>query len=116
MQAPTPPDARERPPAPAAFVRESLMRQDPEGYARTCEALADARPASVGNVTCGTLLVTGDEDVVAPPQSVRAMAEKFTGTRAAAAVVVFNRCGHWTPIERPQECMRELSAFLPAQR
>jgi 3-oxoadipate enol-lactonase len=116
MQASTSADTRERSPAAAAFVRESLMRQDPECYARSCEALADAKPAAVGNVACGTLLVTGDEDVVAPPQSVRAMAEKFTGSRAGAAVVVFNRCGHWTPIERPQDCMRELAAFLPAQR
>ncbi|MBV9151529.1 MAG: alpha/beta fold hydrolase, partial [Alphaproteobacteria bacterium] len=27
-------------PTAVAFVRESLMRQDPDGYARTCEALA----------------------------------------------------------------------------
>ena len=25
-----------------AYVRESLMRQYPDGYARTCDALADA--------------------------------------------------------------------------
>lgn len=116
VQASVSADTRERSPAAAAFVRESLMRQDPEGYARSCEALAEAQPAALGQVACNTLLVTGDEDAVAPPQSVRALAEKFIGTRAGAAVVVFNRCGHWTPIERPQECMRELAAFLPAQR
>ena len=47
------------------------MRQCPDGYARTCEALADAQPADVGAITCPTLLVTGDEDAVAPAQSVR---------------------------------------------
>jgi pimeloyl-ACP methyl ester carboxylesterase len=92
------------------------MRQDPEGYARNCEALADTKPAAVGSIQAPTLLVTGDEDVVAPPQSVRAMAEKFTGGRSGAQVVVLSRCGHWTPIERPQECMRELGAFLPSRR
>lgn len=116
VKASTSADSRERVPAAAAFVRESLMRQDPEGYARSCEALADAKPAAVANIQAPTLLVTGDEDVVAPPQSVRAMAEKFTGSRAGAQVVVYSRCGHWTPIERPQECMRELASFLPSQR
>jgi pimeloyl-ACP methyl ester carboxylesterase len=116
VQASTSADSRERSPAAAAFVRESLMRQDPQGYARSCEALADAKPADVARIECATLLVTGDEDVVAPPQAVRSMAEKFSGARGGARVVVLNRCGHWTPIERPQECARELNAFLPSQR
>ena len=29
-------------------------------------------------------------------------------------VVVLPRCGHWTPIERPEECQRELRDFLAA--
>ncbi|MDT7684288.1 MAG: hypothetical protein QOG57_4598, partial [Pseudonocardiales bacterium] len=33
---------RQRRPEVAAFVRELVMRQDPEGYARNCEALAAA--------------------------------------------------------------------------
>ena len=116
VNASTSADSRERFPAAAAFVRESLMRQDPEGYARSCEALADAKPGAVDRIEAPTLLVTGDEDVVAPPQAVRAMGEKFTGSRSGARVVVLGRCGHWTPIERPQECARELAAFLPSQR
>jgi pimeloyl-ACP methyl ester carboxylesterase len=116
MNAATSADSRQRSPAAAAFVRESLMRQDPEGYARNCEALADAKPAAVERIEAPTLLVSGDEDTVAPPQAVRAMAERLTGVKAGVRAVVLNRCGHWTPIERPDECMRELRGFLPAQR
>ena len=108
-------DSRQRCAAAAAFVRESLMRQDPDGYARNCEALADAKPAAVERIEAGTLLVTGDEDGVAPPQSVRVMAERFSGAKNMRSVVL-SRCGHWTPIERPDECARELREFLPAQR
>ena len=61
------------------------------------------------------LLVTGDEDGVAPPQSVRAFAEKLHSAKSTR-VVVLPRCGHWTPIERPEECARELRDFLAAQR
>jgi 3-oxoadipate enol-lactonase len=116
MNAATSADSRQRSPAAAAFVRESLMRQDPEGYAKSCECLADAKPAEVDRITAPTLLVIGDEDTVAPPQAVRAMAERLAGVKNGVRVVVLSRCGHWTPIERPEDCARELRAFLAAQR
>ena len=108
-------DTRERQPLAVAFVRESLMRQDGESYARSCEALAEAPAAAVERIEAPTLLVTGDEDGVAPPQSVRAMAERLHGVRSKR-VVVLPRCGHWSPIERSEECARELRAFLAEQR
>lgn len=116
MNGATSADSRQRTPAAAAFVRESLMRQDPEGYARSCECLAEAKAAEIARIAAPTLLVTGDEDTVAPPQAVRAMAERLTGVKGGVRVVVLNKCGHWTPIERPDECARELRAFLAAQR
>jgi 3-oxoadipate enol-lactonase len=108
-------DTRQRLPLAVAFVRESLMRQDAEAYARNCDALADAQAAAVQQCALPLLLVTGDEDGVAPPQAVRALAERFHSARSTR-VVVLPRCGHWTPIERPDECQRELRDFLSAQR
>ncbi len=112
LQAATSSDTRSNQPVAAAFVRELLMRQDPEGYARNCEALADAQPADVAQIRCRTLLVTGDEDQIAPPSSVRALGGMIEGAR----VVVFNRCGHWTPIERAAECSAELGSFYFGRR
>jgi pimeloyl-ACP methyl ester carboxylesterase len=108
-------DTRARLPLAVALVRESRMRQDPDGYARSCFALADAPAAAVEGIEAPVLLVTGDEDVVAPPQAVRAMAEKLHRARSVR-VVVLPRCGHWTPVERPEECARELRGFLEARR
>ena len=108
-------DTRQRSPLAVAFVRESLMRQDPDGYARTCDALAEAEPAAVERIEAPVLLVTGDEDGVAPPQQVRVFAEKLHAAKSAR-VVVLPRCGHWTPIERPEECARELRDFLAGVR
>jgi 3-oxoadipate enol-lactonase len=90
-----------------AFVRESLMAQDPDGYARSCEALAEMQPADISKIACPTLLVTGDEDVVSPPQSVRMMGQKIAGSR----VEVLRGCGHWTPAEKPDECIELLKRF-----
>jgi 3-oxoadipate enol-lactonase len=106
-------DTRQRLPVTVAFVRESLMRQDFDAYARSCEALADAQAAAVERIEAPVLLVTGDEDGVAPPQAVRAMADKLHGAKSTK-VVVLSRCGHWTPVERPEECQRELREFLAA--
>ena len=89
----------------------SLMRQCPDGYARTCEALADARAADVGGIACPTLLVTGDEDAIAPAQAVRQIGERIRGAR----VTVLPRCGHWTMVEKPEECDDLLRRFY-AQR
>jgi pimeloyl-ACP methyl ester carboxylesterase len=104
---------RENQPLAVAFVRESLMRQEGAAYASTCEALADAQPAAVDRIAAPVLLVTGEEDGVAPPQAVRSMAEKLHSARSTRSVVL-PRCGHWTPIERPEECRRELRDFLAA--
>ena len=108
-------DTRARQPLAVAFVRESLMRQDGESYARSCEALADTVAAAVERIEAPVLLVTGDEDAVAPPQAVRAMADRLHSARSVK-VVVLPRCGHWTPIERVDDCARELAAFIAAQR
>jgi len=105
-------ETRTRRPAAVAFVRESLMRQDPEGYARSCEALAQMGPADTSRIECPTLLVTGDEDVVAPPQAVRMMGERIAGSR----VEVLRGCGHWTPVEKPEECIGLLKRFLLERR
>lgn len=95
-------------PVATAFVRESHMRQDDEGFARTCEALANAQAADLRLIACPTLIVTGDEDAIGPPSVAQQIAERIKG----AKVKVLDRCGHWTPVERPVDCARLLSDFL----
>ena len=108
VQAATSGDTKANNPVAVALVRELLMRQDAEGYARTCEALAGAEAADVTRLACPVLLVTGDEDGVASPSNVRAMAEQINGARVA----ILNRCGHWATLERAAECSAALKEFL----
>lgn len=100
-------DTRIHQPAVAAFVRELVMRQDAEGYARTCEALAGAEAADLSAIRCPTLLVTGDEDGVAPPAAARKIAHGIAGAR----LEILHRCGHWTPLERAAEVNHALLNF-----
>ncbi len=101
-------DTKANQPVVAAFVRELVMRQPAEGYAQSCEALAAAAPADIERIRVPTLLVTGDEDAIAPPANVRAMQERIGGAR----MTVFNRCGHWTTLERAAECSAGLREFF----
>ncbi|HEY0837493.1 MAG TPA: alpha/beta hydrolase [Azospirillum sp.] len=90
-------DTRANQPVVAAFVRESVMRQCAEGYAKTCEALAGAEPADAARIRARTVLIAGDQDAVAPASVARTIADRMDG---AASVRVLNRCGHWIPLER----------------
>lgn len=91
-----------------AFIRELILRQDPEGYAGTCEALADAQAADVSKVTCPVLLLTGDEDAVAPPDAVKELGAKFTSSR----VEILGDCGHWTPLEQAAAVTNAMESFV----
>ncbi len=101
-------DSRAHNLAAVAFVRESLMRQDAAGYAMTCEALADARVADAARIQASTLLITGEDDAVAPPSIARHLADRIAGARAET----LPRTGHWTTIERAEEVNRRLLAHL----
>ncbi|MEX3897842.1 alpha/beta fold hydrolase [Paraburkholderia sp. BR10954] len=99
-------------PVTVALVRESVMRQSPEGYAQSCEALAGAQAAEVEKISVPTLLVTGDEDGVGQPAAVKAIGERVAGSK----VTVLSGCGHWTTFEKPAECAAELKAFYKSMQ
>jgi 3-oxoadipate enol-lactonase len=99
-------------PVTLALVRESVMRQAPEGYAQSCEALAGAQAAQIERIQVPTLLVTGDQDGVGKPDAVKAMGERIAG----AKVVVLSGCGHWTTFEKPVEATAELKRFYQGAR
>jgi len=99
-------------PAVLALVRECIMRQSPEGYAQSCEALATAQSAQVEQIRVPTLLVTGDQDGVAPPAAVALIADRISGSHR----VVYEGCGHWTTFEKSNRCLHELKSFHTSLR
>lgn len=95
-------------PVATACVREMVCAQDAEGYALSCLALSEANAADVSRLTCPTLLVTGDEDKVAPPANVEALADSFG---APVSPVILPDCGHWTLLEQPAATINHLKSF-----
>lgn len=94
-------------PEAAAFIRELIMRQDAEDYALSCEALADAQPAPIESLKIPAIFITGSEDATSPAPSARALANRLQGSQ----MVVLDRCGHWTTLERPSEVTQTLLNF-----
>lgn len=99
---------RQKKPEVVAAVREFLLRQDPEGYARSCEAVAEAVAADLSRITCPVLLVAGSDDTVSPPAISHNMARELRDARVA----VITGCGHWLTLERPFDVNEHLAAFL----
>ena len=101
-------ETRRSNPLVEAFVRELLLRQSPEGYARCCEAVATSTAADIGRITCPVLLIAGADDALSTPAISKAVAAELSG----AQVLVLDGCGHWLPLERPAEITRALVDFL----
>lgn len=101
-------ETKEHRPVAAALVRESVMRQSSQGYSQSCRALANAQAAPIEHISIPALLITGDQDGVAPVPAVKAMAERIGSSRVA----VLDGCGHWPTFEKPNECCTELETFI----
>ena len=95
-------------PATAAAVREMVLRQDPEGYARSCEALAGAQDPGPVRPDLPLLLLTGADDGVGAP----AVSRELADAHGSASFEVFDGCGHWTALEKPFEVTEHLLKFF----
>jgi len=100
--------SRRRNPVAVAFVRESLLRQDPDGYAAHCEALSEAQAADHARIACPTLLVAGERDGVAPV----AMAKDLCGRIGGVKLEVIGDIGHWMMVEAVERSRELLVGHL----
>ena len=95
-------------PEVAAFVRELIMRQDPEGYARNCEALAAATDPGPVDPSLPLLLITGSDDKTGPPS----VSQELADGHGSATVTVIDGIGHWTALEAARDVTDHLLKFL----
>ena len=98
-------------PVSVTAVRLSLLGQDPEGYAKACAALAKSTSTSLdfSSVSADTLIITGSEDKVSPPQ----LCKKYKGQLPKCkGVEVLQDVGHWHVFEDPKGVAAALSQIL----
>ena len=100
--------SRRENPVIQAFVRESLMRQNPNTYAIHCEALSEATAACHNSIECSTLLIAGEYDSVAPVS----MSEHLAQHIPNAKLQVISNVGHWIMVEAPRRSAEYLRRHL----
>jgi 3-oxoadipate enol-lactonase len=90
------------------FVRELLLRQNRDGYAACCEAMAASNAADISKISSPTLVLSGKDDNVSPAANGEAFAKELPN----AEFQLIEQCGHWQPIEQPAAVNAALEAFF----
>ena len=99
---------------PEAFetLWQSVSATRDESYRKTLEAsVAQDRGAPIENIRVPTLVVSGDEDTVYPPQLARETARRIPG----AELVMIKGAGHLVNLERPGRFNEVLLDFIERQ-
>ncbi|KAM0249717.1 hypothetical protein ACHAQJ_008919 [Trichoderma viride] len=96
-------------PLAVTAARLSLLGQEPTSYAKACRALAMATTAlPVEGITAQTLIVTGTEDKVSPPEVIEQYSWRIKGSKA----VVLPNVGHWHTYEDVNGVLEQLKTLL----
>jgi 3-oxoadipate enol-lactonase len=82
-------------PEAAVLVRELVMRQDPEGYARNVEALGAAADPGPLPADIPVVIAAGDQDAMTTPE----FCGELAGGQTNVTIRQVTGAGHWLPIE-----------------
>lgn len=106
------PAFQEREPASVARVEQMILSNQPEGYARVCEAISrfDVR-ARLGEIRVPTLVIAGSHD----PGTPLACSLDLVASIPSAELVVIDDTAHISNVERPAEFTAALTEFLDAR-
>jgi 3-oxoadipate enol-lactonase len=106
------PSDRERlvDPAARAFIRRQVAGSDPEGYAKTCEAVADLthKDPDYSKIDCESLLIAGDMDMISPINRAEGL-QPLLGGKCHLTIV---KSGHQPILEDLEGVESALSLFL----
>lgn len=97
-------------PLALAAIRLSLLGQDPEGYAKACTALAGSVSSTldVSQLKCRTLILTGSQDMVSPPN----VCQRYVDQIKSSELKVLEDVGHWHLFEDIQNTLDLVSGFV----
>ncbi len=90
------------------LLRELFLRNDPDGYAKACRALAKAPSIDRERIGQPTLLVVGDHDRSTPI----AMTEELHRAIPVSQVRVIPGAAHWAALEQPDAIAAAILEWL----
>jgi len=96
-------------PLGVSLVRLSLLSLDPEGYAKGCTALATAPVVNPTKIKAPTLIITGSDDKISPPEMARKLGASIAG---GGRTEVLPDVGHWHIYEDVAGVAQHVKFFL----
>lgn len=96
-------------PEVVGFARELLSRQQPEGYALACEALANSSDPEWDKIKAEVLIVGGADDKVSAAPTREAIAASLKEAKKVEQVT-WENVGHWLVLENPKGSAEVLKA------
>ena len=97
-------------PAAVEKLRQSLLRNDPKSYGELVGATRADIADRLGEITCPTLIVVGEDDARAPV----GQAEGLSAVIPNSYMKIMQKCGHFDGYEQPAEPCRIMMGFLKA--
>jgi 3-oxoadipate enol-lactonase len=96
-------------PETVARIREMLVATPAEGYAASCEALAECDlRAELGSIRAPTLVLAGADDPATPPEQAEQLVAAIPGSR----LVVIPDTAHFANVEKPEAFNRAILEHL----
>src|SRR6266849_4283508 len=103
---------RQHSPAVERRIRQMIASATPQGIAAASRGMALRADSTdlLASITCPTLVVVGEQDVLTPPQVAQEYATKIPG----AQFVVIPHADHLSNLEQPQAFLQAVDRFLQA--
>lgn len=97
-------------PTAREFIRQQVAGSDPEGYAKTCEAVADVghKDPNYSHIVCKSLLIAGDKDMISPVSRAEGL-KALLGGESKLAIV---KSGHQPILEDLKGIESAMALFL----
>jgi pimeloyl-ACP methyl ester carboxylesterase len=95
-----------------ARVRQMIAAATPQGIAAASRGMALRADSTdlLASITCPTLVIVGQQDVLTPPEVARDYAAQIPN----AQLVVISEAGHLSNLEQPEAFVQAVSNFLQA--
>ena len=103
-------NTRQHHPEVEARIRQMINAATPQGIAAASRGMAQRTDSTdlLPTITCPTLVLVGEHDVLTPPD----VAQDYASNIPNAQFVVIPNAGHLSNLEQPEAFLQALSGFL----
>src|SRR2546421_12636916 len=103
-------NTRQQHPEVEARIRQMINAATPQGIAAASRGMAQRQDSTdlLASITCPTLVIVGERDVLTPP----AVAQDYAAKIPNAQCIIIPSAGHLSNLEQPEAFHQAISGFL----